>query len=475
MKTLKLFLLVSLILLGNFIIVESSFVKTSTFTGLEDTITQFSTNILLTTSDDKYPEHVEPSLAIGENDQLFVGWKEAQTPISAGLDVSFSSSIDNGLTWSTPISMPSNISKTNYKSDPWLVIHDNIIYYSYLDYFSINSNITQITLAKSIDGGQTWVTSKASANKYFADKETFIVSPNGTIFLVYDDVDVSMNLTVVKFSKSTDGGKIFEETKISDASATDILGPYPAKSSNQTIFVSWLNIIDSTNVLGDIFWDYSTDQGSTFHTDRDLNPETNFGTYIGDNTQAGKSTLPVMKFDSKDRLYILWTEFNGKWKVYLRYSDDFGKHWSDKISVHENPLSSQWLPDMAIDSNDEVHLVWYEELNSQYRPYYKTITFSGNNRSVMTSSEVIAVANAFTSSDFTRPGDYCALRVDSNDIPHIVWTDGRSGHLDIFYAHGLKTENSSSNLNISGFTVTLFPSIAFAIVIKYKKRKRKNS
>ena len=90
-------------------------------------------------------------------------------------------------------------------------------------------------------------------------------------------------------------------------------------------------------------------------------------------------------------------------------------------------MSSQWLPDMAVDSNDVVHLVWYEEENSQYRPYYKTINFSGTKRTDMTSSDVIPVADSYTSSSFTRPGDYCTLRVDSTNIPHVVWTDGRSG------------------------------------------------
>lgn len=473
-KTLKLTLIFILLTLGNLLFYTVIIDGNSSTSVLGNGIVDFSSNMLITTSDTKYPEHVEPTLAIGNTDQLYVGWKEAQTHISAGVDVSFSTSNDNGLTWTAPTSMPSQISENNSKSDPWLVTYNGEVYYSYLDFSSINSSITQITLAKSTDNGQTWSLSKASKNSAFADKEVFIISPNGTIYIVYDDVSLITNLGVVKLSKSTDGGLTFKEVQITDINNRDILAPYPALSSNQTLFVSWLNIVDSNNALGDVFWDYSLDQGKTFHIDKDLNPETNFATYIGDNTQAGKATIPVMKFDSKDRLYVLWTEFNVKWKVYLRYSDDFGAQWSSKILIHDNPDSSQWLPDMAIDSNDAVHLVWYEEINSQYRPYYRSLTFTGPDRTSMTSSEILAVADSFTSSFFTRPGDYCTMKLDSNGIPHIVWTDGRSGNLDIYYAHGLQpAEQSSSSTNQApGFTVTTtFIAILVIPVLVRKKIK----
>ena len=66
-------------------------------------------------------------------------------------------------------------------------------------------------------------------------------------------------------------------------------------------------------------------------------------------------------------------------------------------------------------------------------------------------SEPISIADTNTSSEFTRPGDYFTIRLDSEDIPHVVWTDGRNDEMDIYYAHGLrplpttKTTTTSSN------------------------------
>ncbi len=433
-----------------------------------EVISSFSSNKLLSTSDSSYPQHVEPTLAIGSNNELFVGWKDALQPYSAGLDVSFTKSSDNGSTWSTPILMPSNDTFNRQKSDPWMNVYNNTIYYSYLDYIDPNlANATsQVTMAKSFDQGKTWTTSRASQNTYFADKETFIVSKNGTIYLTYDDVNIRTGLGSVKLSKSNDGGKSFSDiSRINDYAVENILAPYPALSSNHTLFVSWLNI-DANSNYGDVYYAYSGNGGKTFSSSIDLNPLTNFGTALADNNAPGKSTIPVMKFDSNDRLYVLWAEYNKQWQVYLRYSDDLGSHWSEKIPIHSNTKVNQWEPDMAIDSNNNLHIVWYEESNDHYRPYYREISFSGPSRSTIVKSSIIPVASSFTSSKFTRPGDYCTIRVDSNNIPHVVWTDGRSGQLDIYYAHGSIDMLTSSSKSINGFTISLFilPITLFSIL-----------
>ena len=443
--------------------------------GLETNTTElnqikgFSSNILLSTLDTKYPEHVEPTLTIGHSDEIFVGWKEALQPTSAGVDVSFTKSGDQGKTWSEPVSMPNNVRNGASKSDPWLYAYGDQIYYSYLEYSNTTdpNQFSQITMARSNDG-ITWQTSKASNNKQFADKETFIISPEGEIFLFYDDINIQSGLGVVSMSKSTDGGKTFPyEVQVSDVSNDDILSPYSALSSNNSLFVAWLKVTDSININGDVFYDSSSNKGVSFHIDKDLNQESEYGAY-GNENLPWKFTMPVIKFDSHDRLYILWNELQTTWKLYLRYSDDFGGSWSSKIPININPNTHQWQGDMDIDGNDTLHIAWLEEENGQYRPYYRSFSFTGDNRFTMQESAIIPIADKFTPVSFIRPGDYLTIRADSNNIPHVVWTDGRSRNLDIYYSNGL--QDSLSPTNTPGYSYVV---LVIALFIGLKKKRDK--
>lgn len=451
----------------NFIIIENNFVRNAESGTDNNFITNFSTNTLLSTSDFTYPQHVEPTLAIGLNGELYVGWKEALGLASSGVDVSFTKSLDGGKNWTSPVSMPGNISDSGGKSDPWLQVYKNTVFYSYLDFTSPTNS--QVTMARSSDGGATWLTSKASQNIHFADKEAFTISDNGTIYLTYDDVNFQTGLITVKLSKSKDGGKsFFDISSISSLCFEDNAGPYPALSSNESLFVSWLSINDSNNFYGDIFYDHSNNGGKTFSTNKDLNPETEFASASTINGSIAKSSMPVMRFDSNDRLYIAWSEYNTNWKIIIRYSDDFGKHWSPKILINDKNGVDQWEPDMDIDENDNVHIVWLEEENNQYRPYYRMLSFTGKNRSDVAKSTIIPVASSFTSSTFFRPGDYFTIRLDSNDIPHVVWTDGRSGGLDIYYASGIFSKSNPSSPSFSILSVI----VTIPIILIFLKKSR---
>ena len=358
--------------------------------------------------------------------------------------------------------MPSNASTSWLKSDPWMYYINGTLYYSYLEY-SNNLNIipnSQVTFAKSVDNGLTWTTAKASQNNDLSDKETFVVSSNGTVYLTYDDVNLYTGSAFVKLSKSNDNGKSFSDVATINKNNTydDIVAPYPALSSNNTLFVSWTRFNDSNNYFGDVYYDYSLNGGLNFTNNTPLNPNADYSWYGG-----GKVTFSVIKFDSKDRLYALWSEYTNytSWKVYIRYSDDFGTHWSSKIPIDDTPFTNQSRPDMAIDSKDNLHIVWYQESNNQFRPYYRELLFSGLNNSTISKTAIIPVASAYTSSNFTRPGDYLTVRLDLNDIPHVVWTDGRLGNLNIFYSHlekstpGSKVSSTPSSSTLTSSTTTL--------------------
>jgi hypothetical protein len=82
-----------------------------------------------------------------------------------------------------------------------------------------------------------------------------------------------------------------------------------------------------------------------------------------------------------------------------------------------------------------------------------------------------------TSNTFTRPGDYFTIRVDSNNVPHVVWSDGRNNEMDIYYAQGIKssettTSSDTTTTKSTPIGISFFAPLIFAFFYFYRKRRR---
>ncbi|MGD2073287.1 MAG: sialidase family protein [Candidatus Thorarchaeota archaeon] len=410
----------------------------------------FSTNKLLSTIDSSYAHHVEPTLALSDNDTLFVGWKNSETVIGGGARVSFVKSSDGGLHWTNPFDMPmfnvtilqnqfglaSEPGTITRQSDPWLFWHDETLFYAYLEFAPDLPEFSQITVARSNDGGNTWMPVTASYGKGFADKETMWVHSDGTVYVAYDDIDQQGNVTI-QVARSNDNGESFDNIGVVGPTDPGHLAPYITTNSEGHVYVAstWF-----TKVGGTILLTKSENMGVSFGDQKIINHEFHSAfTSIGG--RPSKGTIPVLRFDQNDRLYVLFADTyepeGHTFDIYLRYSDDYGESWSKRILMNPIEDGDQWQPDMDIDSEGTLHITYYDERDGFYRPYYRTVKFTGKSKNEPLMSEPIAIADTNTSSEFTRPGDYFTIRLDSSDIPHVVWTDGRNDEMDIFYAHGV--------------------------------------
>jgi len=125
---------ITLILLGN---AASGATQIALVPNDKFTVIEFSENILLSTTDNAYPHHVETTLAVSANGTIFAGWKDSYSHNGGGARVSFSRSVDNGSTWTEPFYMPMFAGQTG-QSDPWLTWSDpsKTLYYAYLEYES---------------------------------------------------------------------------------------------------------------------------------------------------------------------------------------------------------------------------------------------------------------------------------------------------------------------------------------------------
>ena len=451
----------------------------------DEAILGFSSNKLLSTDDNNYAHHVEVSMAISDNGTFFVGWKNSESHNGGGVRVSIVRSLDRGKSWVQPYDMPMFGGSFTRQSDPWLYWYDGTVYYAYLEfdpeYFTDPSGgyLSQITIAKSINDGVTWVPVQASNGTHFADKETIVAGENNTVYLVYDDADVEPNgNATIRVTRSNDGGDSYQE--ISEIGEDEFyVGPYITLNSSGDPFVAWSWVPDSG---GNLFLSKSLNKGFTFDAPQIINDDGNYSAFELAGGRVGKSTLPVIKFDNDDRLYVLWADkfdqATNTFDVYLRYSDNYGMNWSERLQVNPYLNGDQWNPDMVIDPNGSLHIVYYSETGGNYRPYYRTVNFNGTNRNNPVLSDEIVIANEDTSSFFTRPGEYMSIQLDQYGIPHVVWSDGRNNEMDIYYAYGLTTLPSPGEtlpfpveIVVVTVIVLIIGNISVAVIFLYRSRR----
>ncbi|MFX0173366.1 MAG: hypothetical protein ACFE9L_15845 [Candidatus Hodarchaeota archaeon] len=159
----------------------------------------------------------------------------------------------------------------------------------------------------------------------------------------------------------------------------------------------------------------------------------------------------------------------GEWDIYIRYSDDFGRSWSQYYRVNPVIEGMQWHPDLDFDSQGRCYIVYYDQQGDSYRTYYRMISFPKDSTGEAEFGEPIAIASVSTSAPYNRrPGEYFAVRVDLNDIPHIVWADGRDEEMDIYYSQGSIEHKTTSSVSLGVF----FPLI-LVLLAYWRKRGRK--
>ncbi len=189
---------------------------------------------------------------------------------------------------------------------------------------------------------------------------------------------------------------------------------------------------------------------------------------------AGDSELPAIAIDSSDTLHVVWADYSpGNDEIYYKRSTDGGTTWSAAKRLTWTSGKS-YLPAIATDSSNTLHVVWQDDTPGTFAIYYKRstdggITWSPSQRLTWTSGTSGSPAICVDSSDNlhmvsydTTPGNSeiyygkstdggttwptgqrltwnsglsagPAVGVDSSDNLHVVWQDNTPGNMEIYH------------------------------------------
>lgn len=191
---------------------------------------------------------------------------------------------------------------------------------------------------------------------------------------------------------------------------------------------SFMLISISNNVIGDTVW--SGDDRISFDT--------------------STSNFPEIAIDSNDNVHIVWADDrSGNYEIYYSKLDNLGNKLIEEKRITFAP-SYSWFPEVSVDVDDNLHLVWIDYREGRSGIYYTKLDNDGEK---LLHDKPLSISNL----GIMKPGqinvemeDNDALLndvehdptiiVDSNDKIHIAWSSitdpngQQAGNYEIYYS-----------------------------------------
>jgi hypothetical protein len=264
---------------------------------------------------------------------------------------------------------------------------------------------TGIIFLISILNAQTWQRpDRLTWNSENSNFPSAASDSNHTIHLVWQD-ETPGNAEIF-YRKSTDTETTWSILNRLTWNAGESKFPMIAIDSSDIIHMVWQ---DDTPGNREIYYKNSIKGGSTWSSPKRL-------TWM-----AGDSENPVIVIDSSDTIHVFWQDVSpGNAELFYKKSTDSGSSWTVKRITWSSGHSIR--PAAAVDSSDNILLVWVDRTPGNYETYFKKSTDSGTtwlatNRLTWTSAE----------------DDSPAVTTDSSNNIHIVWQDDTEGEYELHY------------------------------------------
>jgi len=421
--------------------------------------------------------------AVDSGGNIYIVWQDNSPGYEA---VFFSRSTDGGATFSTPI-------------------HTDITFGAYQPQIAVDAsgNINVVWRDGPPESGDIFFTRSTDGGSNFSEPFFNVSNDQGGSDFPYMTLDSSGNIYIVWvksstppsgprysdvfFSLSRDGGATFSAPKDLTNNLTSrhsiTSPPQIAVDSAGNINLFW----HSRNPGGDNhgYFSRSSDGGATFSVRKEIDFSNeghpyfrialdsigNINAVVEDGTfrmginllrsNDGGATFsetvisqsgsfsgvlnPQIAIDSSDNINIVWEELASggsfPYNIFLRRSTDGGLTFSPRQNVSNDPGGSRGAgsPQIAVDAGGNINVVW-------------TDNTPGNNEIFLSRSSDGGATFSTPQNLSNDPGDSntSQIAVDSNGNINVVWLDNTPGNFDIFFSRGV----TSSSLTLSSLTLS---------------------
>ncbi len=298
---------------------------------------------------------------------------------------------DGGLTW---LKIETKNPEKRIQGDDAITFSsEGILYHSYLSFYGIWNEKKErptsgIYVSGSTDGGISWPIRSAVVDHINTpdpmEDKPYIVTDNSTdspyknnLYMAWTHFEKygsknPADSSQIYFSRSLDGGKTFSSYKRISTDGGDCLdsdntveGAVPTVGPSGQIYIVW------AGPRGLVFTK-SLDGGKTFSKNEVIGYIKN-GWDIEVPGIDRSNGMPVTKVDlskgqNSGSIYVNWVDDrNGDHDVFVKYSRDEGKTWSDPVRVNDDSVGNgkeQFFTWMSVDPVDgAINCIFYDRRN----------------------------------------------------------------------------------------------------------------
>lgn len=359
---------------------------------------------------------LEPTVVMDSNETIFVVWQDER---EGNYDLYLKKSADYGKNWSSDI----KITNTSINSGWPRIAMDSTdtLHVLWLEedessdgWRPYDNDYKQILYKNSGDGGNTW------------SSEVQIASNTGKMQQCGLDIAVGMDDVIhvsysiyppsnIYYRNSTDDGISWSTPRLI-GSDQDCARPTVIEADTLGHVYVAFHIWDN---MGDLLFVKSNDNGNTWDSASSLIGGNGWATYSHlDSTDDGFVLLTYC-----DNLGVGSDSFNDPRDVYIRMSYDYAQTWGSRIRLTDDNYQAYW-PITALDSQNNSHVVWYDERDGNQEIYYTKLDFNGT--TLIDDTRLTYDPEASSSP---------VIAIDSDDTRHVFWEDNRisSDNYEIYY------------------------------------------
>ena len=357
---------------------------------------------------------------------MYVVWRDDTNPDNP--EIFFTASNDNGQTFSTPINLSNT---TDFSIQPQITAEGNNVYVVWSGVTPDSNNLLNIFFAASNDNGQTFsIQAKNISNNAGSSFEPQISSEGSNVYVVWR-TDFFPNppnvISDIFFAESNNNGQTFDTAE--NLSNNTGFSQFPQISSEgDNLYVAWDGSITG---FPHVFFASSPNNGQTFRTPANLSNPTGNPVFLQISSEG-------------NNVYVVWDESRFPpvtQPLLLAASNDSGQTFNPPEAISNNTGTSPFATISSEGNN--VYVVWINITT----PFNPEIFFSASNNN----------GQNFTSINLSNNPAISVLpqiSTNGNNV-YVVWEEGPTipSNRDIFFTvsnnNGQNFSSPSENLSES--------------------------